>query len=84
MGAIVGMITGSSSSSPSTGSNPDQGELAAQQAQFNQDFALQTQQATIDNENQTANAIASSHAQAASASQAAEREVGDSNAHIVA
>jgi hypothetical protein len=70
-------LTGSSS-------NPDSGILAEQQAQFNANFKLETEQAMIDNQNTTDTAIASSHAQAATASQAAERQVGESNAHIVA
>jgi hypothetical protein len=68
-----------SASSPST-----QAILKEQQAQFNANFILQTQQSMVDNQNQTVTAISDSHAQAASAATAGAREVGESNAHIVA
>ncbi len=74
----------SSTANSSSGDSSSQALLQEEQAQFEANFALQTHQAMIDNQNATNTAIAQSHAQTASASTSGAREVGDSNAHIVA
>jgi hypothetical protein len=58
--------------------------LQEQQAQFEANFALQTHQAMIDNDNATKTAIAQSHAQTATSSTAGARQVGEAQSHIVA
>ena len=78
MGAITSLFSGGG------GSSSSQQLLQEEQQQFEANFALQTHQAMIDNTNSTNTAVATSHAQTAAASTAAEREVGDANAHIVA
>jgi hypothetical protein len=84
MGSILGSVVGSAIGSLAGGSGSDSGVLAAQQAQFEANFKLETEQAMVDNQNQTDTAIMQSHAQAASAATAGAREVGEANAKIVA
>ena len=75
----------SSSSSSSSGIDPqEQALLDAEQKQFEQNFELQTQQAMNDNNNSTATAIATSHAQTFASETAAARETGEANSKIVA
>ncbi|MBD5655896.1 MAG: hypothetical protein IAI50_12055 [Candidatus Eremiobacteraeota bacterium] len=72
---------------PTTATGPSPATIAllkAEEAQFNNNFVLQTTQAMADNNNATVTAIAQSHAQESAAATAGERQVGESNAHIVA
>ena len=83
IGSIMGAV-GSVAGSIGGSDGQEQAILQEQQQQFAANFILETKQAMIDNQNQTMTAIGQSHAQAASAATAGAREVGDSNAHIVA
>jgi hypothetical protein len=79
MGAIAQIFSGSSSSSTS----PQQ-MLQEEQAQFNANFALETQASMNQNTNQTYTAIGTNENTDLAASQAGETQVGQANAKIVA
>jgi hypothetical protein len=79
MGAIVSAFTGGNSSS----SSPQQ-MLQEEQAQFNSNFALETQASMNQNTNQTYTAIGTNENTDLAASQAGETQVGQANAKIVA
>ena len=75
--------TGSSGSGTS-GNSSAQGLLKQEEAQFLQNFELQTQSAMADNTNATHTAISNSHAQTWAGASAAARESGEANQHIEA
>jgi hypothetical protein len=83
-GSLVSHFMGGGSSSSNGLDAASNALLQEQQAQFEANFALQTHQAMIDNDNATKTAIAQSHAQTATSSTAGARQVGEAQAHIVA
>jgi hypothetical protein len=75
VGDVVGLVTGGGGSDPNA-------MLAQEEAQFQQNFELQTQAAMNDNMAATRTAITNSHAQTWAGASASARETDQANAHI--